>query len=51
MQIYRPVHIRKLTQMVAKVVGARAQSCLVDFASALIWRVMRARAGLSAALG
>jgi hypothetical protein len=50
MQIYRPNHIRKLTQMVAKVVGVRVQSRLVDLASALIWRVMRARAGLSAAL-
>jgi hypothetical protein len=50
MQIYQPNHIRKLTQMVAKVLGARAQGRLVDFASALIWRVMRARAGLSAAV-
>jgi hypothetical protein len=50
MQIYQPNHIRKLTQMVAKVVGASVQGRLVDFASALIWRVMRARAGLSAAL-
>ncbi len=50
MQIYRPSHIRKLTQMVAKVVGARVQSRFVELASILIWRVMRARAGLSAAL-
>jgi len=50
MQIYKPSHIRKLTQMVAKVVGARVQSRLVELASILIWRVMRARAGLSAAL-
>ena len=48
-EIYRPHHIRKLTQMVAMVVGARVQSRLVDFASALIWRMMRVRAGLSAA--
>ena len=49
MDIYRPNHIRKLTQMVAKVVGARVQSRFVDLASALIWRMMRVRAGLSAA--
>jgi hypothetical protein len=49
MAIYRPDHIKKLTQMVAKVVGARVQSRMVDFASALIWRMMRVRAGLSSA--
>jgi hypothetical protein len=34
---------------VAKVLGAHPQGRLVGVASALIWRVMRARAGLSAA--
>jgi len=50
MEIYRPRHIHKLTQMVAKVLGARAQGRLVDLTSAFIWRVMRARAGLPAAI-
>jgi hypothetical protein len=46
MGIYRRHHIRKLTQMVAKVVGADPQGRLAAAASALLWRVMRARAGM-----
>ena len=47
MRIYRRHHIRKLAQMVAKVVGANPQGRLTNLASALLWRVMRARAGLA----
>lgn len=47
MRIYRRHHIKKLAQMVAKVVGANPQGRLTNVASALLWRVMRARAGLS----
>lgn len=47
MSIYRPHHIKKLTQMVAKAIGAKPRGLLIDFVSAVLWRVMRARAGLS----
>ena len=47
MRIYRKHHINKLAQMVALVVGARPQGWLAKIAGAVIWRVMRARAGLS----
>lgn len=47
MSIYRPHHIKKLTQMVAKAIGAKPQGALIDFVSAFLWRAMRARAGLS----
>ena len=46
MRIYRRHHIKKLAQMVAMVVGADPQGRFTSFASALLWRVMRARAGL-----
>ncbi len=51
MRIYRRHHIKKLAQMVAMVVGANPQGRLTNLASALLWRVMRARAGLSRAAG
>jgi len=46
MSIYKPHHIKKLTQMVAKSVGAPARGRVIDLMGALLWRVMRARAGL-----
>jgi len=47
MRIYRRHHIKKLAQMVAMVIGADPQGRLTNFASGLLWRVMRARAGLA----
>ena len=46
-RIYRRHHIRKLVQMVAKAVGAKPQSRVTDLAAALMWRILRFRAGLS----
>jgi len=40
MRIYRRRHIHKLTQMVAKAVGADPQGRLARIASALMWRVL-----------
>jgi hypothetical protein len=48
MRVYQPGHIKKLVQMVAVVIGAHPQGWLARFASNLMWRMMRARAGLSA---
>ncbi len=47
LRIYRRRHIRKLTQMVAKAVGADPQGKLTRLAEALLWRMLRVRAGLS----
>lgn len=47
LKIYRRRHIQKLTQMVAKAVGADPQSNIVKMAGAAIWRMMRVRAGLA----
>jgi hypothetical protein len=47
MKVYRKHHIRKLVQMVAKAVGADPQGRLAKVASALVWRMLRVRAGLS----
>jgi rubrerythrin len=47
MRIYRRHHIHKLTQMVAKAVGADPQGRLAKLASAFVWRMLRVRAGLS----
>lgn len=47
LRIYRRRHIRKLTQMVAKAVGADPQGKLTQLAEALLWRMLRVRAGLS----
>ena len=44
--IYRRRHIDKLTQMVAKAIGAEPHGKLSRWASACLWRVMRMRAGL-----
>jgi hypothetical protein len=47
MKVYRKHHIRKLVQMVAKAVGADPQGRLASVATALVWRMLRVRAGLS----
>jgi hypothetical protein len=47
LRIYRRHHIRKLTQMVAKAVGANPQGLLTKLAGTLLWRMIRVRAGLS----
>lgn len=44
--IYRPNHIKKLVQMIAKAVGADPNGRMTKVASALIWRMLRMRAGL-----
>ena len=49
LRVYRRRHIRKLTQMVAKAVGADPHGTLTKLAEALLWRVIRVRAGLSGA--
>jgi hypothetical protein len=49
-QIYRPRHIRKLAQMVAKAVGANPQGRLTGLAGSLMWQVLRLRARLGAKL-
>ncbi|MBI3678646.1 MAG: ferritin-like domain-containing protein [Proteobacteria bacterium] len=49
MRLYRRHHIRKLTQMVAKAVGIDPQGRIANIASALMWRMLRLRAGLSGA--
>ncbi len=47
MKVYRRHHIRRLVQMVAKAVGADPQGRLASIATALVWRMLRVRAGLS----
>jgi len=47
LRIYRRRHIQKLTQMVAKAVGADPQGRITKIASGLMWRMLRVRAGLS----
>ena len=44
-KIYRRQHIQKLVQMVAKVVGAQPQGRMTNLAAAVLWRLMRLRAG------
>jgi hypothetical protein len=46
-KVYRRHHIQKLTQMVAKAIGADPQSNLVKIAGGAIWRMLRVRAGLA----
>ncbi len=48
MTLYRRSHIRKLVQMVAKACGMDPQGRLAQIATALLWRMLRMRAGLSA---
>jgi rubrerythrin len=47
MKVYRRHHIRKLVQMVAKAIGSDPQGRLANIATALVWRMLRIRAGLS----
>jgi rubrerythrin len=47
MRVYRRHHVQKLTQMVSKAVGADPQGRLTKAAGALLWRMLRVRAGLS----
>ncbi|MGD0192033.1 MAG: ferritin-like domain-containing protein [Rhizomicrobium sp.] len=47
MTLYRRHHISKLVQMVAKAVGANPQGKLTAIASALLWRLLRVRAGMA----
>ncbi|HSZ75214.1 MAG TPA: ferritin-like domain-containing protein [Rhizomicrobium sp.] len=46
MTLYRRHHVKKLVQMIAKAIGTDPQSRLTDAASALLWRMLRVRAGL-----
>ena len=43
--LYRRHHIDKLVQMVARACGARPQGRLTAFASAVLWHLLRMRAG------
>lgn len=47
LRIYRRHHVQRLTQMVTKAVGADPQGRLAKLAGALLWRMLRVRAGLS----
>jgi hypothetical protein len=44
--IYQPHHIRKLIQMIAKSIGADPHGRMAKVASALMWRMLRMKAGL-----
>jgi rubrerythrin len=45
LMVYRRRHIDKLAQMVSKAIGAQPHGKLSRWAGALLWRVMRMRAG------
>lgn len=47
LRIYRRRHVQKLAQMVSKSVGADPQGHMTKLAGALLWRMLRVRAGLS----
>ena len=49
MRLYRRHHVGKLVQMVAKSVGANPQGRLTRAASAVLWSILRLRAGLAPA--
>jgi len=46
LRIYRRHHVQKLAQMVSKAVGADPQGRVTKLAGALLWRMLRVRAGL-----
>jgi len=46
LRIYRRHHVQKLAQMVSKAVGADPQGQVTRLAGALLWRMLRVRAGL-----
>ncbi|MEJ1969911.1 MAG: hypothetical protein WDN03_14935 [Rhizomicrobium sp.] len=45
MRIYRRAHIQRLVQMVAKAIGAAPHGRLAAIAGAMLWRLLRLRAG------
>jgi len=47
LRIYRRRHVQKLAQMVSKAIGADPQGRMTNLAGALLWRMLRVRAGLS----
>jgi rubrerythrin len=47
LRIYRRQHVQRLAQMVSKAVGADPQGRIAKLAGALLWRMLRVRAGLS----
>lgn len=47
MRLYRRHHIGKLVQMVAKAIGADPQGRLARWASAMLWSLLRLRAGMA----
>ena len=47
LRVYRRHHVQKLTQMVAKSVGADPQGRMTKLAGALLWRMLRVRAGFA----
>jgi rubrerythrin len=47
LRLYRRRHIQKLAQMVSKAIGADPQGRITKLAGALLWRMLRMRAGLS----
>jgi hypothetical protein len=49
LRIYRRRHIERLIQMTAKAVGAAPHGVLARLASALLWRMLRLRAGFTRA--
>ena len=46
--LYKPSHIRKLVQMIAKAVGMDPQGRMTKLAGAMLWRMLRMKAGLLA---
>jgi rubrerythrin len=47
LRVYRRRHVQKLAQMVSKAVGADPQGRMTKLAGALLWRMLRVRAGMS----
>jgi rubrerythrin len=47
LRIYRRQHVQRLAQMVSKAIGADPQGRMAKLAGALLWRMLRFRAGLS----
>ncbi len=47
LRVYRRRHVQKLAQMVSKAVGADPQGRMTKLAGALLWRMLRMRAGMS----
>lgn len=47
LRVYRRHHVQRLAQMVSKAVGADPQGRIAKLAGALLWRMLRVRAGLS----